>query len=192
MYQNRPIERKAGSGGYSACRGTCGAAGARFHLVHYARVTRYPISIQSSSISILSSSKSILSYSGHLPYRYCHLPYRYCHLPYRYCHLRVIFRMDTVILSSCEQDDQIISCHSGGAAGDDFICSECSDPRRAGLQQVAHTSGHAACVRVTLRIVFVTVSVEEGVCTSAPHRTALSHTTPEPPQSAVRAGRVWG
>ena len=132
----------------------------------------------SSSISILSSSISILSSFGHLPYRYCHL--------------RVIFRMDTVILSSCEQDDQIISCHSGGAAGDDFISSECSDPRRAGLQQVAHTSGHAACVRVTLRILFVTVSVEEGVCTSAPHRTALSHTTPEPPQSAVRAGRVWG
>jgi hypothetical protein len=41
------------------------------------------------------------------------LPYRYCHFPYRYCHLKVIFHVDTVILSSCGQDDQIVSCHSG-------------------------------------------------------------------------------
>ena len=47
---------------------------------------------------------SILSCEGHLPYRYCHLPYRYCHL-------KVIFRIDTVNLSSCGQDDQIISFH---------------------------------------------------------------------------------
>jgi hypothetical protein len=43
--------------------------------------------LRSFSISILSSSISILSSQGHIPYRY-------------------------VILSSCGQDDQIISCHS--------------------------------------------------------------------------------
>jgi hypothetical protein len=62
------------------------------------RVTIHPISTLSSHMSILSSQG--------------HLPYQYRHLPHSYCNLKVIIRIDTVILSSCGQDDQIISCHS--------------------------------------------------------------------------------
>jgi len=45
------------------------------------------------------------------------LQYRYCLLPYRYCHDKVILYIDTVILSACVHDKQIMSCHSDGQEG---------------------------------------------------------------------------
>jgi hypothetical protein len=140
---------------------------ASFPFIHFlivecwsvpARVTRYPISILSSPISILSSPISILSSYGHLPYRYYHLPFRYCHLmvifhidtvifhintvilrsfSYRYCHL--------VILSSCGQDDHIVSCHSAGALVSICFhlliveCWCCPCPRKAARTRTSST-----------------------------------------------------